>query len=371
MKGESAEVQLLQLRNLTMKLGRMATPAVVALLCETVWGTPGRIRYQHFDTREKIQHLHDPWFLYLEKGAEVLGALCLDHRPIQGVEAFYIRYFSFAEGFRRKNMAISEEGSPASRGKGVFKRFSTTFFENPLHLLEAAQTPRAVFYAFVELENARSHAMVKQMGLTQCGQFSTLLFSRMFPKRCPRVRRYRMAEREHLRAAVASAYAGHAFYTDHGLFYKDNFFVLEIDGCIVAGLQAHVVHWKVVEIPGVSGKLMTHILPWIPLLSRLFNPQRFHFAAIEGLFWLPGHENQIQSLLESVLAELGLYSALCWLSTDSPHYRTVRRHVRMGILEWFKKDLPAAVVMRAYGLSERESETLTGKPVYISSFDAT
>jgi hypothetical protein len=354
-----------------LKLGRKATTSMVHLLEDTIWGTPGAMRYQHLDTAEKIAALPRPWFLYLEKEEETIGVLCLDQRQIDGMDAFYIRYFSFAEGMRRKGTDEAEHEIPASRGQGAFKRFSSSFFEKPNALLESASTTKAIFYAYVELENARSRDMVKQMGLNQCGQFNTLVFSRLFPKKNENVRRARPDEQPQLRRLVAQHYQNHAFFTDHGLFYKDNYFVLEVNGQVVAGLQAHVVHWKVMEIPKLSGKIMMTLMPWIPLLRRLFNPNAFNFAAIEGLFWLPGHEHQIQNLLEGSLATLGLHTALLWLSPESPVHETVKANVSMGLLQRFKNNLPATVVMRPYGYSEEELELLMKHPPYISAFDST
>jgi hypothetical protein len=371
MKAAGTEIQLLQLRNLTMKLGRVPTPSVVQLIADTIWGTPGAMRYRHFNTPDKIHRLHDPWFLYLEKDGEAMAALCLDRRPVDGLEAYYVRYFSFAEGLRRKGSEQAEGDVPASRGQGAFKRFSLGFFEKPAPLLEAAGTPNAIFYAYVEMENARSRDMVKQMGLSEWGRFSTVVFSRLFPRKQKGVRRAQGHEHAGLRKAVADTYRGHAFYTDHGLFQGDNYFVYEEDGKVAAGLQAHPIHWQVVEIPGLSGKFMMKTLHWIPLLSRLFNPRAFRYLAIEGLFCAPGKERALQRLLEGVLAETGMHTALLWMSRESPMYARVRENVRMGILQQFKKDVPVSLVMRNYGYSEAELAAVRGKPIYVSAFDPT
>jgi hypothetical protein len=371
MEMETAPITLLQLRNLSLKLGRQAPPAIVALLSETVWGTPGAMRYQHLDTASKIPHLQAPWFLYMEKEAAPVGVLCLDQRVAGELPAFYIRYFSFTEGMRRKGVQATEGQGQTSKGQGMFKRFTSTFFEAPDALMQAAAVPKCLFYAFVELENARSRDMVAQMGLQSCGQFSTLIFSRLFPRAQAHVRRALPAEYPQIREMVRDAYADHAFFDDHGLFYQGDYFVVEQGGKIVAGCQAQRVHWRVVEIPGMVGKVMMRVLPWLPLVSRLFNPHKFEFAGIEGLFCSPGHAHCLQPLLEGVLAMQGMHTALMWLSPDAGIYQAVKTHVRLGILQALKKEIAATVVMRGYGLSPTEVEALSNKPVYISAFDAT
>jgi hypothetical protein len=364
-------ITLLQLRNLTLKLGRSATPSTIALLCGTVWGTPGGMRYQHLDTADKIQALHDPWFLYMEKEGETIGVLCMDRRMVGDVPTFYIRYFSFAESMRRKVSTDAGDGSPASRGQGLFKRFASEFFADPAALLAAAGMSKAVFYAFVEVENARSKDMVAQMGLSLCGRFSTLIFSRIFLRQRPQVRRATSGEHAHLRAQVRTAFSDHAFFVEHGLFYQGDYFVLEEQGQIVAGCQAHQVHWRVVDIPGLAGKAIMRILPWLPLVSRLFNPQKFDFSAIEGLFCLPGHEDRLQTLLEGVLAQQKMHVALLWLDPQAPLHATLRRQVRLGLMQHFKRDVPVAVAMRSYGMEEDELAALRDRPLYVSAFDAT
>ncbi len=371
MKLQTAPTTLLQLRNLSLKLGRSAPPALVALLCETVWGTPGAMRYQHLDTASKIPHLQTPWFLYLEKETEPIAVLCLDQRVAGELPAFYIRYFSFAEGMRRKGVHATEGAGTASNGQGMFKRFASTFFEAPDALMQAAAVSKTLFYAFVELENARSRDMVTQMGLKSCGQFSTLIFSRLFPRAQVHVRRALPAEYPQIRAMVRDAYADHAFFDDHGLFYHGDYFVVEQGGKIVAGCQAQQVHWRVVEIPGMVGKVMMRVLPWLPLVSRLFNPHKFEFAGIEGLFYDPGYAHCLQPLLEGVLAMHGMHTALMWLSPDAGIYQAVKANVRLGLLQALKKEVAVTVVMRGYGLSQSDVEALSNKPVYVSAFDAT
>lgn len=364
-------ITLLQLRNLSMKLGRQAPPSGLALLKETIWGTPGALRYQHQNTEEKIKLLLDPWFLYLEKDGETIGILCLDHRVIAGLHTFYIRYFSFAEGLRRKDAKIEEPESHASKGQGAFKRFAHSFFSKPTALLDAAGIDKAVFYAFVELENARSRDMVAQMGLTRHGQFSTLVFSRIFLRNRPQVRRARPEEYPRLRELVADRYAHHAFFADHGLFHNGNFFVVEQDGKIVAGLQAHPVTWRLVDIPGRSGRVMMRILPYLPLARRLIHPSAFRFAAVEGFFCMPGHESQIQPLLEGCLSSLGLHSLILWLSSDSTLIPLIRQHVRLGLLQKIKRDAQATVVARTFGYTDAEIAPFIDHPVYVSAFDST
>jgi len=58
--------------------------------------------------------------------------------------------------------------------------------------------------------------------------------------------------------------------------------VLEKEGEILAGVQAHPQQWKFVNLPGWSGKFILNILPNIPIAKRLFNAKHHKFLCFES-----------------------------------------------------------------------------------------
>jgi hypothetical protein len=345
------------------------------LLQETVWGTPGGMRYMHVEGLEKARNLGNPWFLVLEKKQAATGVLCLDLSPLMNdlpkPNAFYIRYFSVSEGLRRKTKVEEAAEAKESKGQGLFKRFSKGFFDKPEQLMAITGIEEALLYAYVEKENARSLEMVMQMGLMPVGEFKTWVFSRFFPKARAQARRMRPDERAKVKAKLEEAYSRHAFFTWDGIFYKDNFFVWEENGEIFAGLQAHDVRWKILEMPGRLGKVIVNVLPKVPLISRLVNPPKHHFAAVEGIFCKAGEEAKLQLLLESVMVELGCHSAVMWWDVKDPLLQRLKGKVKWGLLQRLKDDLPVNVMAKQIGLEGPAEVGTLQSPIYISAYDAT
>ena len=375
MDQKGSEITLLEMRDLALKLRQTPGDQVVHLIAETIWGTPGGMRYRHSSVEGKINDLGNPWYMVLERKEQVAGVLCLDQRVLvergDELSAFFIRYFSVAEGLRRKTKVDAAAEAKESRGNGLFKRFNKSFFNNPKPLLEAGEVEKALLYAYVEKENARSMEMVMQMGLQSVAEFKTMIFSRVFPKKRATVRKFRPEEREMLLNQIQKTYSEYGFFTGDGLFYKDNYYVLELDGKIVAGMQAQKASWHVVEIPGFLGKVAKNILPYVPFFSRLINPKKHQFAALEGFFWLDGHENKMQELLEGVIADMGLNSAVLWFDVENPKLAIINQHVRWGLLQKLQDDLPVNIMAKQIGAWPDGESFEVKRPVYVSAFDAT
>lgn len=92
-----------------------------------------------------------------------------------------------------------------------------------------------------------------------------------------------------VRQLMESAYGPYTLVQFDRLFYGGNYFVLEAGGEIVAGVQANPVRWRLVSMPGLSGKLIMHVVPHLPVMGRLIQPDRYAFAALEALYVRPGH----------------------------------------------------------------------------------
>ena len=90
---------LFQARDISVQIEKGADANVLSLLHETVWGTPGGIRYQKITSTESEEYFKDSWFLKLWKGDQLLGVAGMVHRRylIEGfpLNTFYLRSFSF------------------------------------------------------------------------------------------------------------------------------------------------------------------------------------------------------------------------------------------------------------------------------------
>ena len=120
---------------------------------------------------------------------------------------------------------------------------------------------------------------------------------------------------------------------------------------------------------GLSGKIILHVMPHVPLLSRLFNPSDWRFAAFEAFFYEPGHEKALQVLFESVLSVLNVHAALIWMDEESPLHAGVLANMQLGMLNKIKSDVPVQIISFAADNTPGISDVLKKQPAYVSAFD--
>ena len=156
--------------------------------------------------------------------------------------------------------------------------------------------------------------------------------------------------------------------TFENINYQDNYFVIKEKDVIVAGLQANRVRWKIKEMKGVSGKILLKILPYIPILKRLINPDKYDFLAIEGIFIKAGYEDYLYDLLEGVLHHFATTSALIQLDSKSPILNLLKEKGNLGLLNFMKKAVNTHVMIKAINCN---SSFIKKGEVYVSSFDFT
>lgn len=351
----------------------------VELLVRTVWGTPGKTLYQHLDTRQRIGQLQRATYINLMRSGKALAGMTLCRRTTpegnHTADAYYIRYLSFTERLRNKKAAknrLVPDGSFVIHPRSFIKNQLFELFSRPeLIAPVSADYARAFYYAYVESENQRSLQICSAFGFQKVRSFRTLPFSRFFPKRDAGVRKIRPQEQEAIRQSVSAQHRDHhLFFPDH-LFQDDHYYVLQREGQIVAGLRAMPVNWVINHLPGFSGKLTLNLVPHLPLLSRLFNPKDFRFAAFEGIYLRPGYEAEIFTLMEGVLAELGLHTGMLWLDDASERYRFFLQSGKLGLLHHLEKPSPVNILIRFADPDPATVEAYRNAPVYISALDLT
>lgn len=355
-------------------------PEFVELLVRTIWGTPGKTLYQHLDTRHRITQLLHSYYITLMRKDKVLAGMTLCRRSTRESEipadAFYVRYLSFTEQLRNKRPAKNQlvpNGDFVIHPRSFIKNQLFEVFSNPELIAPAFPDHRQPFYyAYVESENQRSLQICSAFGFQKVRSFRTLPFSRFFPKRHPEVGRLAAAEQIEVREAIEKQYQNyHLFFPEH-LFHGDHYYVLKRDGKIVAGIRAMPVNWVINHLPGFSGKITMKVVPHLPLLSRLFNPRDFRFAAFEGIYFLPGYEGAVFTLMEGVLAELGLHTGMLWLDDESELYQFFLQSGKLGLLHQLEKPSPVNILVRfGEGTNPERVKAYQQAPVYISALDLT
>jgi hypothetical protein len=322
----------------------------LTLLKQTVYGTTG-IRYQHTNQETKAKDLVNPLFFQLWRSDQVIGLYCLDRfmvslNPYQ-LPAHYGRYLTVSEAEGHKGYG------------SLLKRIAINYAEQitPSHFL---------FYSFIEAKNQRSLQISLKEEFLSVTRLNTYFFRRLWPMADKRVGRVSLDEMDQVRALLEERYQHYALYTSHGIGYQGNYFALKESGRIVAGIQANPVCWRIKQLPYKGSDLLIRVLPHLPLVRRLFNPDAFAFAAIEGLYLAKGREELLPVLLESVLAQTGLYSAM-WQIDERDSTMALIEANSMGAMSGFESDVKTHVLIKPLGLAEGWVNSTA--PVYASSFD--
>lgn len=337
--------------------------SVFDLLKSTLIGTNGTL-YQLLDTEQKIHDLHQPTFIYLERNEKAIANFTVCKRDItigdSTAPSLYIRYFAVAHLF--------QGGQSKSEGKSEFHAYFKALFNTSNYNPVLPKYEKVMYWAFIDPDNFRSFNMNEQFGFQTIGSFKTTAFSRVNPKHTT-VERAKSNDHKFILGAIRSFYKGYQLFSPIHLFEHDHYFLIRKKGEIVCGIQANPVHWKIKNLPGISGRLMLKLAPKIPRIKKLINPENHQFLATEGLFWKPGFECEIVNLLEGVLAITGHHSLLIW--TDSKNDSISELAIKWGFIQRMKKNNLVHIVAKFNGYSDKEISELRERPKYLSGFDMT
>jgi hypothetical protein len=342
--------------------------AILKLLENTTIGTNGA-RYRHLHTSEKISDLYKPHFFTIYRKEHAIANITFCERPMmvnnQLTNTFYIRYFAFDKVFQTNSRAQKKAKS------SIFQEYVTALLTTSnLNVDEPKYDPK-IFWAIIDPENNRSLQMGERYGFETVASIKTMAFSRIWLKNNQNVYRAKTTEYENIKAAIHRFYTNYSDVTDVHLFEHNNYFVLKENNKIVAGVQANYAEWRIEALPGVFGSLLVKALPYIPLIRRIINPNKYQFLACEGLFWEPGYENRLQSLFEGVLSLQKCHSMLLWIDSKDKRLQKALIQTKLGLLQKVKADNDVNLVAKFNNISPETKAALYQQNHYVSGFDCT
>lgn len=329
---------------------------VTDFLADVAWGTEGAV-IEHRNTGERVAYITNPTLVAVKKDAEILATAVFCNGVMRSgpysYNYYYVRYFA---------------ASRQIRGKGMVKHLSAKVME----AIRYGEKQPTIFVACVERDNLASYKVVSSVGYEHVGTFKSHGFSRFFPKSDPRLEQV-VSEEGHkeVQDLLREFYREHTLVNFDYIFLHNKYFVIRDKGEIVAGCQAHHVHWVVNKMAGFSGKIIRSIVPYLPFIRRVFNPDRFEFLGFEGIYSKPGYEKELTRLFEAVLAHERRNSAMFWLGERSPVRARILKQGGLGLLHRFVKKSDVLLMTSYVGLSDREIEDFKSRPLYASSFDLT
>lgn len=327
--------------------------ALLCLLESTVYGSDGPL-YRHLNVRSKINRIQNPHYFTARRENECVGSVCVSERSSswkgKPVKTFYIRYLSVKQDREFKGLGRYLLDA-------AMEYFSNTISEPYLT------------YALIEAEHKLSLNLSLKYGNTKAASYEVLSFSRFRPRETGKVRRISSEEKKTILPLLEDLYKNHALVNFHNTQTNGNYFVLEIEGQIVAGVQVNTAKWKIEELPGLSGRFIMNIVPYIPYLKRLFNPKNFQFCTFEGIYLRPGYKQYIPILFESVLASERTYSALLFGDPSCPVFRSVKLAGKLGFLSKVQKPISSDIML--FASDELQNIMSVKCPFYLSAVDQT
>jgi L-amino acid N-acyltransferase YncA len=335
----------------TITVDKTFDNTILALLRKTIYGTKGP-KYQHTGQELKLQNLKNPIFFTLRKQDETIGFYCFCEREIWIDTEKYLGYYG-------RYLAVDENHQGNGYGK-LLKKNATEY-------VESNGTSPSVLYSYIEENNTRSLNISQKLGFISISTLETIIFSRLYPRADNRGTRIDEVELPELLKKLESQNTHTILRTFENINYQNNYFVLKENGRIVAGLQANPTRWKIVEMGGVGGKILLNVLPHIPILKRLINPQKHDFVAIEGIFIETGSDELLYSLIEGVLHQFSVTSALIELDSKSSILEIFKKKQNLGLLNAFKNEIKTHVMKKSFNCNL----PIPHGEAYVSSFDFT
>ncbi len=331
------------------------------LMKNTLWGSSGGFRYLQTDIADRLQEQEESYFLSLIRGDNLIGTMNTYVKPSHLGEIYYIRYFSFLAGFQSVNPK-----SGRIKKEGIIRREINSLFHHGS--LRSKGNP-ASFFAFVETENERSRHMCEAFGFIPRRSLSTTLFTRLNPRESSGVRRIKQEEVTTIRNKLDDYYSSYTLHNSNGIS-SENYYVLENDGNTLCGVRVLPVEWKIASVPGLWGWAMIRLLPRLPYFSRILDPKRFKFLAVDQIFVENGSESMLDELFESICNKLSHHFILSWSDSDSAIHSVLNK-VNKGLLGNFRKNEGGQIIFRHSSVEPDVVHRLENSPMYIDPRDMT
>lgn len=359
--------------NLTVTTHKGISKSILSLLEKTVLGTPGKLRYKHTETENTVKKISGLRFVQIKKRNRVLGTAGFIERNISfdsaSLKATYVRYLSVYNPFR--NQKKSKRKKTVNKTQSVLRNDIENIFKEELERPYKTTDRKGLFYAYVESDNSLSRELCSSFGFKKIREINTFLFSRFSPKKQTGILKIDGNDYEIFRESLRHYYKEHNFVFTDSLEDFGTCFVLNHDGKAVAGIRAIPVHWKIVEMPGLKGFLMLNMLPKIPFLNRLFQPDKLKFLAFDSLWFQEKHSVKVQKLMEHACAELGFYMGMIWLDANSSTTKSLLTKNKLGLLHKINGSVKADLMARYINMRPKDFSSIKNKPAFVSAVDMT
>jgi len=373
------EKTIISVGDLNVRVSSETSDEINNLLSSTIVGSEGGVQYTMRNIAARIANYGKTIRLisvHLRSSLVAVIGTCYRDCSLGDLAypSTYLRFLSFRPqyqtarfmpGLRKNTTGIDKDDS--------FKSRTLRLFGMP-HILEydgVNEKSPHLLYCFVEGKNERSQNLIRQAGFEYLRSFNTIAFSRFNPKSDPRVTLAMPQEHKEVLEYLREFYKGYSFYFEQFAFHDNSYYVVRENGRIIAGVSAIPTEYVLHDVPGAGGWIMMNILPFAPFFKRLFNPGLFRFLSLGYIFHLPGREDALAPLFESVCAAKKINTALTWADGGSDLYRTITEKISLGTLNTIFKTKPGLFFARFINYREEDKNPFHASPAFISGFDFT
>jgi len=371
------EKNILNFHGLDVIVSDHANGGILDILNHAVQGSEGGMRFSLQNISARIADYEDQIrFVSLYKKNKIKGTVgaCfrISGQGLLNYPSTYIRYLAFQSTYQSDvNWRKREKAVIKPEKDYTFKQKTLEIFSKPylLDLPDVFEENKHIMYAFLESMNERSKNLVNQAGFEYIRSFLTIAFSRFFPKQDDRVARLAENEKKHMEDLLLDFYKSYSFFTTAYSFHGNKYYVLKEKDEIIAGVCAIPTSYKVYDIPGIWGWVMTKVLPGVPYFRKLFRPGEFHYLVFDAIYYKKGREAVLSDLFESVCAAEGFNTGLTWLDDRSCIYDEIRAGVKWGALNRMLNAKPGLVYIKFINMTQEEKDHFYDAPAYISGFD--
>ena len=123
------------------------------------------------------------------------------------------------------------------------------------------------------------------------------------------------------------------------------------------------------NLKGAKGVLLRNLVPKIPYLRRIFNPEEFKFLGLESIYVKPGHEDKLLRVIEYLLHKHKFNSALFFSDKESDLTKMLKERSDLGLISKFTGNTEAQLMIKSKDIDEDVIYDLLNLPAFISAYD--
>lgn len=365
---------LIDKKSYRVELSKSIMPEVLTLLEQTTLGTRG-VHYRHQNIRERVRHLKHPYFLNLYRHNALWGTIAFSSRPMevdgQPFNAFYIRYFAFRDSVRSSGEKTGKTAKGNTLKVLIEQLFRNGLIQTDYNYGEQLDLP-FLFYAYIDDDNLRSLNLSTTYNFKLAGNFNTITFTRMQPKRVKNITKLPIEQRPEFRQVLQRFYRSHQLLDFHDLFRENNYYVLKVNGEIIVGAQVHTCLWEVASFGSKSRDFILKGASRIPAIKKRFNPEKLYFLSIDHIYVNKNYEDALLPFFEGLLTIKGVNMAMIWLDTNDGLGEFLIQSKKLGPLSKIQKVKPANCLVRySHDFPKGLKQKIKEQTLFLSGYDMT